>query len=130
MSGGEQCAEYSKDDELNRSIVACIAGTLVLRTAASSMAIMLGFYLSFINRNQYPVSATIVGLLAASFFLTELIGAPVFGSLSDTWGRKLFIILGPIFGAVAVQLNSMTTVLAIILVTRLLEGLSTASSTS
>jgi MFS family permease len=50
------------------------------------------------------------------------------GALSDRYGRKLFIILGPAFGAVAVQMTSMTVAIWLLVITRLLEGLSTASA--
>ncbi len=50
------------------------------------------------------------------------------GGLSDRYGRKLFIVFGPVFGAVAVLITSLTTAVWLLVVTRLLEGLSTAAS--
>ena len=114
---------------LRRSIVACLAGSVVLRCAESATGVMIGLYLAHIATTQYAISATAVGFVAGSAFLTELGGAPIFGALSDRWGRKLFILLGPLLGAVAVQMTAMTSILGLLLVTRLLEGLSTASTT-
>ena len=96
---------------LRRSIVACLAGSVVLRCAESATGVMIGLYLAHIATTQYAISATAVGFVAGSAFLTELGGAPIFGALSDRWGRKVFILLGPLLGAVAVQMTAMTSIL-------------------
>lgn len=114
---------------LRRSIAACLVGSVFLRCAESATGVLIGLYLAHIAATQYHLSATVVGFVAGSAFLTELGGAPFFGALSDRWGRKRFILLGPLLGAVAVQMTAMTSVLGLLLVTRLLEGLSTASTT-
>src|SRR5260370_31300542 len=110
------------------SLIAVILGSLILRIAAQTMGQMLQFYFATIDRNYYHISFTTRGFVIASFFITELFGSPVLGALIDRFGRKSFIILGPLFGAIAVQMTSMTIVLGGLVVTRLLEGLSTASS--
>ncbi len=114
--------------ELDRSLIACIVGSLVLRCAAGAMGLLVGIFIKYINDTLYPVSATELGLFTFAFFLTELLSAPVMGAWSDRWGRKRFIVLGPLLGAAAVQITALTTFLPLLLVTRLLEGLSTASS--
>jgi MFS family permease len=63
-----------------------------------------------------------------TFYAAELIGAPIFGALSDRFGRKFFMVLGPIFGGVAIQLLGFTAVIPVLALVRILEGLSTASS--
>ncbi len=78
--------------------------------------------------NVYPISYTLGGIIIATFFIAELIGALVLGAWSDRFGRKWFIILGPVFGALAVLITSVTTVVWLLIFTRLLEGLSTASN--
>lgn len=118
----------SVSPHLLRSLVAIILGTLVLRIAAQMMGQMLQFYFATIHRDHYYISHTTSGLITASFFVTELAGALFLGALSDRRGRKLFIILGPLFGAVAVQITSLTVAIWLLVITRLLEGLSTASS--
>jgi len=92
------------------------------------MGLLVGIYLKYINDTLYPVSATVLGLFTFGFFLTELLGSPILGAGSDHWGRKRFIVLGPILGFLAVQITALTTVLPLLFLTRLLEGLSTASS--
>jgi MFS family permease len=126
-----------------RSLIAVILGSLVLRAAAGAMGENIQFYFGFINAAAHSpdhplrtiagatvqeISYTLQGIIIASFFLTELIGSPLFGAWSDKHGRKLFIIFGPLFGAVAVQITAMTTVIGLLFVTRLLEGLSTAAN--
>jgi MFS family permease len=129
---------------LMRSLAMVIIGSLVLRAAAGAMGENIQFYFNYIHEaalnpnhplraiagesNIYPISYTIGGLIIGTFFAAELIGAPLFGVWSDRYGRKLFIIFGPLFGAVAVQITAMTTVVWALLFTRLLEGVSTAAN--
>ncbi len=128
---------------LIRSLVAVIVGSLLLRAAAGAMGENIQFYLNFIDAaaktpghplhtitggQVYVISYTLGGIIIGAFFLAELIGAPLFGAWSDRYGRKLFIIFGPLFGAIAVQITAMTTVVWLLIVTRLLEGLSTAAN--
>ncbi|MEP7358981.1 MAG: MFS transporter, partial [Anaerolineales bacterium] len=120
-----------------------LLGSLALRAAAGAMGENIQFYLNAINEaaqspghplntllhaHVYPVSYAVGGLIIASFFAAELLGALVLGGLSDRYGRKPFIIFGPLFGAMAVIITSLTTAIWLLVVTRLLEGLSTAAS--
>jgi MFS family permease len=129
---------------LIRSLGALIVGSLLLRAAAGAMGENIQFYFNYIHEaaksldhplrtiagatNVYEVSYTLGGLIIGTFFAAELIGAPIFGAWSDRYGRKLFIIFGPLFGAIAVQITAMTTILWLLLFTRLLEGVSTAAN--
>ncbi len=111
-----------------RSLIAVLLGSLILRLSAQMMTQMLQFYFDTINNTYYPISYSIRGLIIASFFIPEMFGSPILGAMSDRYGRKFFILLGPILGALAVQITSMTTAIWLLVFTRLLEGLSTASS--
>jgi MFS family permease len=129
---------------LTRSLVSVIAGSLLLRAAAGAMGENIQFYFNAIHEaaqspthplraivgadQVYAISYTLGGIIIGSFFAAELIGALVLGAWSDRHGRKPFIILGPLFGAVAVQITAMTTRVWLLVMTRLLEGLSTASN--
>jgi MFS family permease len=113
---------------LIRSLIAVIIGSLILRLASQTTGQMLQFYFDRIDREYYHLSHTLTGFITATFFIAELFGALVFGAMSDRYGRRRFIMLGPLLGLVAVQLTSMTVALWLLVVTRLLEGLSTASS--
>jgi len=117
------------------SVWPCIAGNLLLRLGNSATGVLMGLVLAAIDRQYGGVPATAVGLLAASFYVAELLGAPVFGTLSDRYGRRRFLIAGPIFGAVAIQLigwPSLLIGLPLLLIPmalgRVIEGLSTATT--
>jgi MFS family permease len=125
------------------SMTGMLVGTLVLRAAAGAMGENIQFYFNAIHdavsnpnhplrailhANVYPISYGLGGLIIATFFAAELIGSLVLGSASDRLGRKPFIVFGPLLGAIAVQITALTTSLVLLVVTRLLEGLSTATS--
>ena len=113
---------------LLRSLIAVLVGSLILRLASHATGQMTQFYLGYINKYFYHISHITRGYVIASFFITELVGSLVLGAMSDGYGRKLFMVLGPAFGIVAVQLTAMTSVLWLLVAARLLEGLSTGSS--
>ncbi|MGA2111074.1 MAG: MFS transporter [Anaerolineales bacterium] len=126
------------------SLAAVIIGSLFLRAAAGAMGENIQFYFNAIRaaalspnhplraiagaHHVYPISYTVGGIIIGTFFIAELVGSLVFGAWSDRFGRKWFIILGPFFGAVAVLMTSFTTAVWLLILTRLLEGLSTASN--
>jgi MFS family permease len=72
--------------------------------------------------------AWLISMLAVVYYATELLLAPVFGALSDLRGRKLFLVLGPITGAIAVQIHPLTIIPLVIAFGRLLEGVTTAAN--
>ena len=111
-----------------RSLGFALAGTFVLRCASYGAGIIIPVFLGLRSRHDDAVTAGLASLVAVSFYAAELIGAPVFGALSDRYGRKAFMLLGPVFGGVAIQLLGFTAILPLVVVVRLLEGLSTASS--
>ncbi|HUK89683.1 MAG TPA: MFS transporter, partial [Blastocatellia bacterium] len=114
--------------KVGKPLAAVIIGSLILRLAAQTMSQMLQFYFAKIDRDYFSLSNTVTGLVTASFFVTELLGSPILGAMSDKLGRKKFILLGPLLGAMAVQITAMTMAIWLLVFTRLLEGLSTASS--
>src|SRR5579862_1096250 len=111
-----------------RDIVFCVFGTLFLRLANSITAVLLGLLLAHLNRQGADFGATTVGLLAAAFYIPELLGAPIMGAQSDRYGRRPFMIAGPLFGVAAVQLIGWPGILIAMALGRILEGFSTASS--
>lgn len=111
-----------------RSLVFALAGTFVLRCASYGAGIIIPTFLGIKSRSDSDVTASLAALIAITFYGAELVGAPIFGALSDRRGRKLFMILGPIFGGVAIQMLGFTSIIPILIVVRVLEGLSTASS--
>jgi MFS family permease len=112
---------------MNRSIVSMLLATFVLRVSTSITGVMLIFFVDDLTRHHGNGSVAI-SFLTGGFYTTELTGAIVFGVLADRYGRKVVMLLGPIFGAIAVFLTGLTTHLHVLFVTRLLEGTSTAAS--
>jgi MFS family permease len=117
------------------AILFCIVGNLLLRLGNSATGVLMGLLLAAIDREGRDVPAVAVGLLAASFYATELVGAPWFGAQSDRRGPRPFMVAGPICGGIAVQLIGWPSILVgwpLLLVAmavgRMIEGLSTATS--
>lgn len=116
--------DTTAEQPISKGLRVAIGSSFVLRLAGASTGLMLAAYL----RQVVHADANIIGLLAAVFYATELFLAPVFGALSDLRGRKPFLVLGPLAGAVAVQIHPLTTIVAVLALGRLLEGLSTAAN--
>ena len=132
---------------MNSSIRNVLIGTFTLRFSTGLTGAMLVYFIAdFQQHGGAEISAVVVGLFTALFFLAELVLSPPFGLLSDRQGFHRVMQYGPIFGAVAVVVTglvplflggdlgpiSAATLLAIALVvigaTRILEGASTAAS--
>ena len=120
------------------SIFTAILSTLLLRIASRTSFVLLGFYLG-----EHFTSATVVALVLEAFYITELVLAPIVGSLSDRLGRKPFLLSAPILGSLAALCLAgvalllpqphatpsdarLVILLLSVLVGRLLEGAATA----
>lgn len=139
-------AESAPDSRLSShadyvSIYVNIFSTLLLRASSRISFVLLSFYLG-----AHFSSATAVALVLESFYITELLLAPIAGNLSDRLGRKPFLFMAPVCGAVAALCLLLSTwmyphpdfthmhvqllaLLALILCGRLLEGATTALNT-
>lgn len=114
---------------MDRSLRACLGGTLLLRFSSGLTAAMLVFYLADLPRyGGSTVSPVIVGILTAAFFVAELSLSPVFGALSDRFGHHRLMQVGPVLGAIAVIVTALSTNLAVLGTTRLIEGAAAAVS--
>jgi MFS family permease len=122
---------------VDRSLLAVLLGTFTLRFSTGLTGALLGFFLgSLADKPGSGVTALTVGLISATFYLTELVLSPPFGLLSDRIGHHRVMQYGPAFGAVAVTITAFTTnligatlvFLLVIALTRVLEGASTAAS--
>ncbi|MCX6020653.1 MAG: MFS transporter, partial [Chloroflexi bacterium] len=111
-----------------RSLALVLAGTFVLRCASYAAGIIIVVSLGLKSRTDSEVTAGLASLIAVTFYAAELIGAPIFGSLTDRFGRRPFMLLGPVFGGVAIEMLGWVSVIPILVLVRVLEGLSTASS--
>jgi MFS family permease len=135
---------------MSRSLAAVLTGTFTLRFSTGLTGTMLVYFVAELPQHGGPeVTAFVVGLFAALFYLAELTLSPLFGLLSDRQGFHRVMQYGPLFGAVAVIITGfvpdvfghggdvnllfvtaslLTIGLIVIGFTRLLEGASTAAS--
>ncbi len=78
-------------------------GTLLLRINGGAGTLLVGRFLArLVPRHGHMITSLEVGLLSAAYFIVELSLSPVMGALSDRWGRRFFLTLGPIFGLLQV----------------------------
>ena len=114
---------------MSRSIAAVLGGTFTLRFSTGLTGALLIYYLDALPSFGGPdVSAGVVGLMTATYFLAELVLSPIFGLLSDRFGSHRIMQVGPIFGAVAVVATVLTTDLWLLGGTRWLEGAAAGAS--
>lgn len=111
-----------------RSVSFALGGTFVLRCASYAAGLIIPVSLGLKSRSDSEVTAVYASMIGVAFYAAELLGAPIFGALSDRFGRKPFMLLGPIFGGVAIQLLGISSIVPIFILVRVMEGLSTASS--
>lgn len=63
-----------------------------------------------------------IGLLFASFSAAQLVFSPLWGGLSDRWGRKPFLLLGLVGGAAGYGIMALAPSLEWLFLARLLDG--------
>ena len=110
------------------SLGLALGGTFVLRCASYAAGLLVLVSLGIKSRSEADVTAGLASLVAVTFYASELIGAPIFGAWSDRIGRKPFMILGTVFGALAAQLMGLTMLIPVLVLVRILQGLSTATA--
>ena len=111
-----------------RSISLALSGTFILRCASYAAGLLVAISLGIKSRNEADVSVGYASLIAVTFYASELIGAPLFGAWSDRIGRRPLMILGPVLGGIAAQLMGLTMLIPVLVVVRIMQGLSTASA--
>ena len=72
---------------------------------------------------RYGASAFLVGLLVSSFSVAQLLSAPVWGRLSDRYGRRPAILAGLTISALSYIVFAFATSWEVLLVSRLVQGL-------
>ncbi|MEW5991156.1 MAG: MFS transporter [Chloroflexota bacterium] len=125
---------------MDRSLWAVLLGTFTLRVSTGLTGALLVYYAAELAGHHGIVdrllglgpgetlSSFAFSILAALFFVSELLLSPVFGVISDRLGHHRVMQLGPLFGIVAAALTWATTNVPLLGATRLLEGSSTAAS--
>jgi MFS family permease len=125
---------------VNRSLRAVLLGTFTLRFSTGLTGLALTFYLRDLHLHRGMIDIVLglgpnekvgpitVSIIAALFYVSELVLSPIFGVISDRLGHHRVMQFGPMFGVAAVLATWASTSLPIIAGTRLLEGAATASS--
>ncbi|GLV56924.1 hypothetical protein KDH_37630 [Dictyobacter sp. S3.2.2.5] len=81
------------------TVTPLLVGTLILRANSGASTIVLGLLLAHMAASTaHKITSVQVGLLPVAFYISELTLAPFMGGLSDRWGRRIFLVLGPVFG--------------------------------
>ena len=114
-----------------RSVSPLFIGTFIHRSNSGAVTVMLGLMLAQLSSHTptHPITSLQVGLLPVTYFISELTLAPFMGAISDQWGRRKFLIIGPFFGFAQVSLLFFTPAkspLLYLLCLQILAGVSSA----
>jgi len=103
----------------NRKNLIILFFTLVVVMMGFGMVIpILPFYI-----DNMGASGSDLGLLMATFGLMQFLFAPIWGSLSDRYGRKPLLILGVVGNGIAMLFFGLSTQLWMLFASRALSGL-------
>jgi MFS family permease len=108
-----------------RSLTALLVGTGLIRVGAAGVTVAVQYDLTDLFHHR-PLGI-VVGTVGAAQAITEMLLAPVMARYADRIGRKLFIVGGPLIGAIAVLLVAFSTAPAQLFAARLLEGIGAAA---
>src|SRR6476660_352352 len=72
----------------------------------------------------FGASPLVIGLLFASFSLSQLVAAPILGDLSDRWGRRPILIFSLLGTVVSFVMLALAHGLAMLFAARIVDGLS------
>jgi multidrug resistance protein len=71
---------------------------------------------------EFGGSGMIVGVLVSSYAVAQLISAPLWGRVSDRYGRRPALLIGLLFSAVAYVIFAFSTSIPMLLLSRLVQG--------
>ncbi len=116
-----------------RSVTPLLIGTLLLRISSGAATVVMGLFLvQLAHITGGAITSLQVGFLSVVFFATELSLAPLMGALGDRWGRRYFLIIGPLLGLLQVALIPFTPTTAPLLYLsslQIISGMSSAMTT-
>ena len=78
----------------------------------------------------FGASPLVIGLLFASFSLSQLVASPILGDLSDRWGRRPVLIFSLLGTVVSFVMLALATSLPMLFAARIVDGLSGGSITT
>lgn len=110
-------------------VVLCIVGSFILRAAAAGAAELIAFYLADLEHVQTDLRGSfIIGRATMLFYTAEVIGALVFGALTDRDGPRRYILMGPVFGGIASAAMAILSAIPTVVGARFFQGLSTGAA--
>lgn len=113
-----------------RSITPLLVGTFIQRLNSGAGVIIYGLLLAQLSLHaRHSITSVQVGLLPVVYYIAELSLAPLMGSLSDHFGRRLFLIVGPLIGLAQALLLVFTPEidpLPYLLLLQIISGISSA----
>ncbi|MDQ6747152.1 MAG: MFS transporter [Candidatus Dormibacteraeota bacterium] len=121
-----EAASLEKDLVASRptALGALLAATTLLRMGAAGAGVAVGFALVDLYGGR--PSGVIVGFIGASQALPEMVFSPLLARLADRFGRRLFLVGGPLFGAAGAVLLVLAANPQSIVLARLVEGIGAA----
>ncbi|OFW11783.1 MAG: hypothetical protein A3H96_27035 [Acidobacteria bacterium RIFCSPLOWO2_02_FULL_67_36] len=78
----------------------------------------------------FGASPMVIGLLFASFSLSQLVASPVLGEMSDRWGRRPILIFSLLGTVVSFAMLAVARSLTMLFVARIVDGLSGGNITT
>lgn len=105
-------------------------GAYLLRLAAAAAGTLINLKFGALDATGFHhVKASSLGFAIAGFYVAELLSAPISGTLSDLWGRRRPLLLGPAFGIIAIPFVALSNALLGVFAAKLCQGLSAGVST-
>ncbi len=115
------------------SVAPLLIGTFIQRMNSGAGTVIYGLLLVQIaEHTKHAITSLQVGLLPVVYYISELTLAPLMGSLSDHFGRRRFLVLGPLLGLLQVVFLIFTPdrdALLYLLVLQIFAGISSAITT-
>jgi DHA1 family tetracycline resistance protein-like MFS transporter len=78
----------------------------------------------------FGASPVTIGLLFASFSISQLVAAPILGDLSDRWGRRPILIVSLVGTAISFAMLAVAQSLTMLFAARIVDGLSGGNITT
>jgi MFS family permease len=111
-----------------RRLALVIVANAMLRIAGGASGVLVGIYLADLANRGFTIDAVLVGLLSASSFGAELVGAIPMGVMADAVAPRALTSLGASVAALAVLIFGLTYDVRLFFASRLLEGLAAAAA--
>lgn len=111
---------FQGEGEIQLAPVMVLIGTMLVDMIGFGIVLpLLPFYAV-----EFGAEDWMVGPLVASFSVAQLLAAPFWGKISDSYGRRPLILAGLLFSAVSYVLFGLATTVTVLFVSRLVQGAS------